>query len=271
MPFHVFVGYDSREQAAYDVCVSSLTEHNVGDDRDVVVHKLEHRDLRRRGLFDRPWRIDETGQFWDMRDGRPFSTEFSHSRFLVPTIARDLGIEAPVLFVDCDFLFLEPVQSLFDQVLATEPFKDGSYPLWVVKHEFSKADEGVKMDGMVQQAYFRKLWSSLMIYDLRFPNIRGCFPSRHDANHKSGRDLHGFGNSIVQPLDEDLIGALDMGWNWIPGHSAPLDNPKAVHWSLGGPWMEGYEDTPYANTWRVYHRGALLQQVGLVPSMTKAA
>lgn len=269
MPFHVFVGYDSREQAAYDVCVNSLTEHNVGDDRDVVVHKLEHRDLRRRGLFDRPWRIDETGQYWDARDGRPFSTEFSHSRFLVPTIARQMGIKAPVMFVDCDFLFVEPVQDLFEQVLATKPLKEGSHPLWVVKHQFSKAEEGVKMDGMVQQAYFRKLWSSLMIYDLRFPN-RGWFPSQHDANHNSGSALHGFGRSVVQTLDDELIGALDMGWNWIPGHSEPIDKPKAIHWSLGGPWMEGYEDVPYAVTWRQYHRAALLQQVGLMPKIKAA-
>ncbi|UTU07851.1 hypothetical protein CcrC1_gp165 [Caulobacter phage C1] len=268
MPHHVFVGYDSREQAAYDVCVDSLVEHNKGDDNDIVVHKLEHRDLRRRGLFTRPWRIDETGQFWDERDGRPFSTEFSHSRFLVPTLASQMGIVSPVMFVDCDFLFVEPVQNLFHEVLATKPFEDGSNPLWVVKHEFSKAEEGVKMDGMVQQAYFRKLWSSLMIYDLRFP-LR-WFPTAGEANHHSGSHLHGFYIAPNLPMEDDVIGALDPAWNWIPGHSSDDIKPKAVHWSLGGPWMDGYEDTPYAVTWRQYRKATLLEQAGILKK-TKAA
>lgn len=269
MPYHVFVGYDSREQAAYDVCVASLTAHNTGSDQDIIVHRLEHRQLRAQDLFDRPWRIDEKGQFWDDRDGRPFSTEFSHSRFLVPTLAKQLGIHSPVMFVDCDFMFLAPVQGIFHKVRATVPLADGSHPLWVVKHKFSKANEGVKMDGMVQQAYPRKLWSSLMVFDMRFG--AEWFPDARQANHDTGTSLHGFQRYGDNPMDDVLIGELAGAWNWIPGHSPPLARPCAVHWSLGGPWMEGYEDTPFAAEWREAHRRVLLAQAGSVPSYIKVA
>ena len=71
-PFRYFVGYDAREKDAYDVCVFSAQRKST---IPLHIQPLKHRDLRQRGLFDRPWLIEgETGIMVDQRDGRPFST-----------------------------------------------------------------------------------------------------------------------------------------------------------------------------------------------------
>ena len=106
MNYPIYIGYDQREHAAYMVCKDSIQRKVWEDSPEYDVYALAHKELRREGHFDRPWIIDEKGQFWDKRDGRPFSTEFSHSRFLTPKLAWNAGYRDLVMFVDCDFLFL---------------------------------------------------------------------------------------------------------------------------------------------------------------------
>jgi hypothetical protein len=237
MSLHVFVGYDTREHAAWLVCRDSIAAFA----EDVVIHPLSHRDLRRRGYFDRPWRIEETGQMVDERDGLPFSTEFSHTRFLVPHLAREAGVkDGPVLFVDCDFMFRRPLRQMLDRV-------DRTKVLSVIKHDVT-IPEGTKMDGQEQHRYRRKLWSSLMIWNMAHPDIdRFCDPA--PVNTASGRDLHQF-----QGLAYSQIGDIPVEWNWIPGLSPHRADPAAVHWSLGGPWMPEYASEPYAHEWRRRYR-----------------
>ncbi|AXQ68675.1 hypothetical protein HOU00_gp450 [Caulobacter phage CcrPW] len=239
MTLHVFVGYDIREHAAWMVCRDSLLNPIAyeGDaPLDVQVHPVSHRELRRAGVFDRPWRIDEKGQTWDERDGRPFSTEFSHSRFLVPSLAQAMGLTGQVVFVDCDFMFMH---SVVDMVDALDPTKLVS----VVKHDFERIAAGTKMDGMSQSRYYRKLWSSLMVFNLDHEDAHLFHP--HYANTWDGSSLHGF-----QPLTDAEIGDIPSEWNHIPGHSSANEVPSAIHWSFGGPWMPAYEKAAWAPLWR---------------------
>lgn len=228
---NVFCGWDSREQLAYEVCRQSLAEHS---SVPVNVIPLKHRELRKMGLFDRPWRIDEKGQYWDERDGLPFSTEFSHTRFLVPALADRMGIKGWALFCDCDFLWRADVAELME-------LADPSKPLMVVKHEH-RPREAVKMDGMAQTSNPRKNWSSLMLFNLDFPPG----PWRLNTgivNHASGSHLHSLGQM------NELIGPLPKEWNWLAGYDDPIEWPKAVHFTLGTPDMDGYGDQPYAAEW----------------------
>jgi len=136
----VYVGYDSREDIAYEVCRHSIVRRA---SVPVEVIPLNHRELRRQGLFWRPWIIRGDGQFIDGVDGLPFSTEFSHTRFLVPDLAKKKGAEW-ALFVDCDFLFLEDIKKLFD-------LRDKQYPVMCRKFQFHPASDK-KMDGMIQRS-----------------------------------------------------------------------------------------------------------------------
>ena len=230
--YHVFAGYDSREHIPFKVCAHSLARRST---YPVEVTPIYHKTLRHAGMFYRPWKIDEDGQYWDEVDGKPFSTEFSHSRFLVPEIARRNNLSGWVLFCDCDFLFLSNVCEVFD-------YCDDDYAVMCVKHNYHP-EEAIKMDGMLQQDYNKKLWSSFVLYNLDHPAN-----DRLDevmVNSETGANLHNF-----CWLDgDDQIGSLPHGWNFIPGVSHGINDVKAVHYSLGGPWLDGYQDSSYAEEW----------------------
>lgn len=244
----VYIGYDTREHAAYLTCRETVlrpdSEWYDPPAPKAIPIPLVTRDLRRQGLFTRPWQIDETGQAWDVRDGRPFSTEFSHSRFLVPHIAaagRPRGKRGWAMFVDCDFFFRTPVWEIMQHA-------DNTKAIMVVKHPWYDIASGVKMDGQVQAPYRRKLWSSLILWNLDHPANSRMIDDANLANVMEGSWLHSFGW-----LAEDEIGELPSSWNWIPGLTAPLGGaaePDAVHWSYGGPWLQGYENVPFADNWR---------------------
>ena len=223
----VYIGYDDREQVAYDVCRHSILKRA---SIPVQIVPLMHRALRNSGLFRRPWKIEATGQYICEVDGRPFSTQFSHSRFLVPQLAKECGDEW-ALFVDCDFIFLDDIARLYT-------LRDENVALQCVQRNYKS--DGIKMDGMVQQSYSRKLWSSLMLFNV---NHEGNSRLTHEeVNTWDGRKLHNFGW-----LYENEIGAVPEAWNWIPGHSS--GKPSAVHYTEGMPFMAGYENEAYSDVW----------------------
>ena len=173
----------------------------------------------------------------DVKDGKPFSTEFSYSRFLVPEIARSNNLSGWVLWCDNDFLFLDDVANLF-------ALADPQYAVMVVKHDWQGKD-GMKMDGMAQQGYYRKLWSSLILWNMDHPSNVELTP--HEVNNASGAWLHGF-----SWLNDHEIGALPPQWNWIPGVSKDTGTkPAAVHFSLGMPYLDDHKDDPYAAEWNL--------------------
>jgi hypothetical protein len=234
---HVFIGYDEREKDPYNVCVQSLKDSSLDPDR-IIVHPLFHRDLRDKGLFDRPWRITEQGTYEDVRDGRPFSVQFSHTRFLTPYLARQKGIYDRVMFVDCDFLFLEDVNNIFDSVRKDR--MNDQYAVHVVKHDY-KPQNTVKMDGAVQSSYNKKLWSAMMMFDT---TAKSCVELTPEVvNNQPGSYLHQF-----QWLRSDAeIGSIDPSWHYVAGHST--GKPKAVHYTEGGPWFDKYSNCEYAGEW----------------------
>ena len=54
--------------------------------------------------------------------------------------------------------------------------------------------------------------------------------------------LHGFSWT-------DSIGNIPATYNNMINYYT-IFNPKAVHFTDGGPWLEGYEEQPYADEWR---------------------
>ena len=65
-------------------------------------------------------------------------------------------------------------------------------------------------------------------------------------NVEPGSWLHGFGW-----LRDDEIGELPIDWNYLVGWHTKDDcpNPGIVHYTLGTPFMPGYEACEYANEW----------------------
>lgn len=224
MTLNVFIGHDEREQSAFDVCEYSMKRRG-----SVAICGLRHRQMREQGRFWRRWTIDRDGQYFDMEDGKPFSTQFSHTRFLVPDIARDMGINGWALYCDCDFLWLVDPQEIMK-------FADPQYAVMVCKHEHKPANLS-KMDGMVQMRYPRKNWSSLILWNLDHESNRKC--DRVMVNEADGGRLHNFAW-----LHESEIGALPLGWNFLLGHTSPENDWKAIHFTDGGPWIDGWKQNP---------------------------
>lgn len=235
---HVFIGYDPREHDAYEVCRYSLTRRS---SEPVHVTPLKQGGLRQSGLYTRKYVVDEVGQRIDLIDEKPFSTEFSFSRFLVPEVARRNKLKEPVVFVDCDFLFLGDIALMVEEALCQ------GTPLAVVKHNYVPPSRR-KMDGCVQDPYNKKLWSALMVMQ---PWSEACLRLTPDyVNEAKGSTLHQF-----EWCDTSEIGVLHEKWQWIPTASPTTGVQKplqlgAVHFTEGMPFMDGYENCEYADDWR---------------------
>lgn len=213
----IYVGYDSREDIAYQVCKYSLQRRC---SQPVNITPLIQSDLRARGLYDRS--VDPLA-----------STEFTYTRFLTPYLA---GFDGWALFCDCDFLWLADVAELF-------ALADPKKALMCVHHDH-RPDETTKMDGAKQTVYPRKNWSSLMLFNCGHPANHCLTPEL--VNRETGAFLH-----RMQWLDDDLIGALPETWNWLEGWSTkPLTlHPNVVHFTRGGPWFANWQNVSYGDLW----------------------
>lgn len=231
----VFIGWDSREDIAYKVAKYSIQKNT----RSLVdIHPLKHKKLRKDGVFHRPWGIDPfTGNPYDMMDLKPFSTEFSHTRFLVPFLC---GYKGWALFMDCDMVFTGDIKDLFAKC-------DDKYAIMCVRHNH-RPSETEKMDGVAQTRYARKNWSSFMLINCAHPANRILTPEA--VNTKPGGWLHGF-----EWLVDGMIGHLGFEYNWIENCSPAMDikQLKVIHYTLGGPWFEECQDVMHADVWTQYY------------------
>lgn len=219
----VYIGFDSREAVGTYVARHSIERRTKSD---VCFVYLKHRNLRKAGFFKRPWIVDnDTGNWRDLIDGRPFSTEFSHTRFLVPALMKYRGW---ALFFDSDMIFLSDIAKLF-------ALADNRYAVMCVKHNHMPS-EIKKMDEREQAKYYRKNWSSFVLWNCGHPSNAALTPEI--VNTQSGTWMHGF--SWLQPEE---IGALPLSYNYIPGvsPSLPLDKIDVLHWTDGGPWFSNIE------------------------------
>jgi len=221
MKLKVYVGWDPREDIAWEVCRHSILRRT--DRTQVEVHPLIQSELRAEGLYQRP--VDTLA-----------ATEFSLTRFLTPHLA---GIEGYAIFVDCDFLFLTDIRSVIEEI-------DPNKALSVVKHDY-QPKETSKMDGCVQYPYPRKNWSSFMVFNCAHPAVRALTPDVVDVAEPAY--LH-----RLQWLNDSEIGELDKGWNYLEGWYAPqYDKLRAVHYTLGGPWFEGTMECDFSDLWLAEH------------------
>ena len=213
----VFIGYDSREKIASDVCEYSL-KHTTEEPIEIKYLKLN--ELKKQGIYTRGQ--DTLG-----------STEFTFSRFLIPYLQDYKGW---ALFCDCDFLWLDDVDKLFAQ-------RDDNYAVMCVHHDYTPK-EGEKMDGKQQHLYPRKNWSSMVLWNCGHPSNQQVIPEM--VNNETGKFMHRF-----SWLKDSEIGQISHEWNWLEGwYKEPVDGkPKAIHYTEGGPWFENCQNVDYADLW----------------------
>ncbi len=208
----IFIGYDSTEPIAWDICRYSIQRNSLFGASDI-------------------YRLTGAPGGWRRSAPSGQSTEFTYSRFLVPYLS---GYEGVSLFVDCDFLFLDDIETL-QGYLQTAPIACCQHPDYV-PHSTNK------MDGRAQVAYPRKNWSSLMLFD----NAKCRMLTPEYVASASPQELH-----RMEWASE--IDSIPLEWNTLEGYYH-FEQPKAIHYTDGGPWHNTYRPSRYTQLWQDYYR-----------------
>lgn len=203
----VFVGYDSHETVAFHVAAFSVMR------RSSVPVSIT--GLRREQLpITRP------------PEG---STEFTFSRFLVPWLC---GYKGAAVFMDCDVLCRVDIADIFDGI-------SDYHAVAVVKHDYVPKSDRKFLD-KEQQAYQRKNWSSVMVFN----NPLCALLTPEYVNNATGLQLHQF-----KWIRDWQIGALDKSWNHLVGEYHPNPNSRIAHFTLGTPCFKKYRNCEFADEW----------------------
>lgn len=183
-PLRVFIGWDQSEAESADVLKYSLLKYST---IPLDVHLLKTQVLK-----------DVFG--YSPNDDRPASTDFTYTRFLVPWLC---GYKGFALFMDCDIICLRDIKGLLEY--AAGDFGFSKRAVWCVPHIFIPTTDS-KMDGKPQKAYFRKLWSSVMLMNC---DELDCWGKDIVEEH-SPSWLHGF-----ETFDPSAIGILPRRFNEV--------------------------------------------------------
>ena len=213
----IFIGFDSELPSVFEVCKKSIERFST--DHEII--PLIRKDLINQGLY---YRTPVPGE----------STEFSFTRFLVPYLS---DFDGESMYCDHDFLWkCDPEEmTRFWPRHRDRAIVDTA--LMVVKHQLSdKVILTEKMSGVQNKSYPKKCWSSLML----FKNKKFKHMTPEYVNNASPSDLHEF-----KWCDEDLIADLPLSYNYLVGYY-DMKNPRAIHYTNGGPWLEEYKDTEFA-------------------------
>jgi lipopolysaccharide biosynthesis glycosyltransferase len=213
----VFVGYDPREDIAYQVCKHSILTKQP----EAIVRPLIQKELRDAGWYTRP-------------KDKLASTEFTFTRFLVPELANFKGW---AVFMDCDMILTTDIKELFDQV-------DDSKAVMCVQHDYTPK-EGMKMDGQKQTIYPRKNWSSVVLFNCAHPSNARLTQDMVNDPELNGAYFHRF-----SWLKDEEIGELHHTWNYLVGVYDDIEIPKLIHYTEGGPWFENYRNCEFSLRWK---------------------
>jgi lipopolysaccharide biosynthesis glycosyltransferase len=219
-PLRIVIGYDRHESAAYHtLCHSILTRSSL----PVSITPLYLPQLQADNLI---WRQDRG------------STDFSFSRFLAPYLS---GYRGKVLFLDCDMLCLGDIAELFHYIGI-------GHDVAVVKHDYRPTNP-TKFLGNKQEAYPKKLWSAVCLYNAYTAKCQRLSPKL--VNESEGSYLHQF-----QWTHDSRIADIPEEWHYVPNHSEPrVSKPKLIHFTEGGPYFKACRDVPMASLWwEEYHR-----------------
>lgn len=227
-PLRIFIGWDDREAVAYHVLSHSLLTRA---SKPVTISPVRRDHLR--GVFTRP-------------RGPLDSTDFSTSRFMVPSLAGYSGL---AIFMDCDMLLRTDIYNVLEEVEA-QP----GCPVYVVQHDY-RPRVRTKFLGNVQSTYPCKNWSSFMVFNLQHLDCHTLTPEF--VNTASPAELHQF----KWLHERSRIGVLGPAWNHLVGEYKPRPDAKIVHFTEGGPWHgPEFANVEYADEWRA-ELAALTQSV----------
>jgi lipopolysaccharide biosynthesis glycosyltransferase len=219
---NIYIGYDSSnlgQEMAYRVCRRSILKHS---NSPINIYPIRLSSLQDLGIFNR-----------DKDDKQ--STEFTYTRFLVPYLNNYTGYS---VFCDSDFLWQCDIKELLQYI-------DTSDAVSCVKHSYVDCPSTTKMNGVKQEWYPKKNWSSLMLFNCEHPDCKNLSPQA--VNTEQPRYLH-----RMEWTKENGVGEIPLDYNYLVDYYNFSKQPKALHFTDGGPWHQDYTKTSYAQNWLNY-------------------
>lgn len=168
-------------------------------------------------------------------DGQQDGTNaFIYSRFLVPEL---MDWEGWALYLDSDMLALRDLLDLWER-------RDDSKAVMVCQHDYTvrhfRKFIGTPIEAQ-NAAYPRKNWSSLILWNCGHRANR--ILQRDFVANAGGRYLHRF-----SWLRDEEIGSLPLSWNHLVDEY-PYEEADLVHYTLGAPGFQHYQDVNHAHRW----------------------
>jgi hypothetical protein len=223
----LYIGYDSNnygQELAFEVCKRSVLRFN----KYINIIKLNKKDLQDKRIYLRTNDSDA-------------STEFTYTRFLVPFLNN---YEGYAIFCDSDFIWrcnLDNIKQYFNKSKAVA----------CVQHEYIKCNNNLKMDGLKQEWYPRKNWSSLMVFNCGHPDCKNL--SITSIANQTPQWLH-----RMEWTTDDNVDSIPKTYNYLLGYYNDEEEPNAVHLTDGGPWHNDwynnkiFKDDKYEIEWIRY-------------------
>ena len=215
MKYNIYIGYDEKEHIAAEVCKFSIL-HYTDPLLSPDIHFLKSQDILE---YVRP------------REEKQ-STDFTYTRFMIPYMNNYKGFS---VFCDCDFLFVTDIMDLIFSIDKTKAVSVVKHPSYIPRTE-------TKMYGIDQHIMQKKNWASLIVFNNEHPANKHLTPE-YVNTRMPGRLIHQF--EWCAPYE---IGSIPLNWNTLDDYYL-LDNPKAIHYTDGGPWFEDYKKTMYSDYW----------------------
>lgn len=207
----IFIGYDPREAVVFHVCSNSIIRHST---TPVQIIPLAL------NLFE-----DYTETH---KDG---SNAFIYSRFLVPHL---MNYKGHAIYIDGDMVVKADISELWK-------LRQGHRDVQVVKHDY-KTRMPIKYLGSKNEDYPRKNWSSVIIWNCESFSNKRLTPEY--VMNSTGKHLHRF-----EWLEDNRIGSLPIEWNWLPDEFGENTRAKLLHYTLGAPCFNEFQNTDMADDW----------------------
>ena len=208
----IVVGFDQRESVAYHTFAQSVIENST-----IPVRFL-------------PLSMSSLSNYKEVhKDG---SNDFIYSRFLVPYM---MNFKGWAIYADGDMVCLEDLKKLWNM-------RDNKYAVQVVKHDY-KTKITEKYWGNKNENYPRKNWSSLILWNCEHKSHKILTPDF--IQNQSGSFLHRF-----SWIKDKNIGELEKEWNWLALEYEEKEFINLIHYTIGTPCFEEYENKSLSKHWK---------------------
>ena len=139
------------------------------------------------------------------------------------------------IYADGDMVCLEDIKKLWN-------LRNNKFAVQVVKHDY-KTKVKSKYWGNKNEDYPRKNWSSLILWNCNHVSHKILTPEF--IQKQTGAFLHRF-----SWIKDEEIGEVAKEWNWLAMEYEEKNNINLIHYTIGTPCFEEYQNKSLSSYWK---------------------